>query len=206
MDKIGAIVAAIGGLFAIYLVLAAAIEAILEALQPVIGEVDLFKRKVPFDQALKLVEQIKLDDNQKDKPAAIKQMLDGLSTQNATIKKKLDAATSMANKASAAPADAMAAGLAVDAIKEEVDGLSQRRRSLHRLLAAAIGIFAAYQADIDSFKLLVAVLPSLDKADHDAGLIATGFAAGAGSAFWHDQLMRVESLRKSVQAAIPKVP
>jgi hypothetical protein len=212
MDKIGAIVAAVGGLFAIYLVLAAAIEAILEALQPVIGKVDLFKRKVPFDQALKLVEQIKLDDSLKDKPAAIKQMLVGLATQNAAIKKKLDDATSMANKASAATADAMAAGLAVDAIKEEVDGLSQRRRSLHRLLAAIIGSIAAWQTGIDSFQFLSEVFTSLKPADHGitarqiAGFIVTGFAASAGSAFWHDQLMKVESLRKSVQAAIPKVP
>lgn len=212
MDKIGAIVAAVGGLFAIYLVLAAAIEAILEALQPVIGVFNPFKRKVPFDQALKLVEQIKLDDNQKDKPAAIKDLLNGLAEHNATIKKKLDDVTSIANKASAGSADAIVGGLAIDAIKEEVDGLSQRRRSLHRLLAALIGILAAWQTGIDSFQLLSEVFPAFQdtgkdaSARHIAGYIVTGFAASAGSAFWHDQLMRVESLRKQVQGVMPKVP
>jgi hypothetical protein len=212
MERIGAIVAAVGGLFAIYLVLAAAIEAILEALQPIIGRVQIFKRTVAFDQALKFAEQIKLDDTQKDKPAAIKALLEGLAAQNDKIKITLDNAAGFAKSASTAGASIVASGLAIDAIKEEVDGLAQRRRSLHRLLAAVIGMLAAWQTGIDTFQLLSEVFPAFNDASPDAstrrvaGYIVTGFAASAGSAFWHDQLMRVESLRKSVQAAIPKVP
>ncbi|VAW42055.1 hypothetical protein MNBD_CHLOROFLEXI01-2922, partial [hydrothermal vent metagenome] len=42
---------------------------------------------------------------------------------------------------------------------------------------------------------------NLTMSDLTAGIILTGLAASAGSGFWHDQLSRLQSIKKGVNQA-----
>lgn len=101
----------------------------------------------------------------------------------------------------------------------------QRVRRL-RFLSVLLGTIIAYFLQIDSADLLHDLLPSnaaffyvtlisqesaffswitntlgIPTFDLTAGIVLTGLAVSAGSTFWHDQLGRLQSVKKSVTAA-----
>ncbi len=101
----------------------------------------------------------------------------------------------------------------------------QRIRRL-RFLSVLLGTIIAYFLQIDSADLLHDLLPSnatflyitlisqesaffswvtntlrIPTFDLTAGIVLTGLAVSAGSTFWHDQLGRLQSVKKSVTAA-----
>ncbi len=93
-----------------------------------------------------------------------------------------------------------------------------------RAVSVLIGMYLAYMMQIDAAELLDAAVPgianeingilnlsgellhkswnvlSADRAI-TAGIILTGLASSAGSAFWHDQLDRLQSSKKQAEAA-----
>ncbi|MCP4420281.1 MAG: hypothetical protein GY805_27055 [Chloroflexi bacterium] len=104
--------------------------------------------------------------------------------------------------------------------------LTSRRIRRTRFIAVLFGIFIAYMLQIDSADLLQDLFPSdanflhltllpssffffnwignlfnLTMNDLTAGVILTGLAASAGSGFWHDQLSRLQSIKKGVDQA-----
>ncbi|WP_420627525.1 hypothetical protein [Candidatus Leptofilum sp.] len=98
--------------------------------------------------------------------------------------------------------------------------LESKRIRRTRFLSVLIGIFLALMLQIDSADLLQDLFPAdanflkLTILDYDfflryglnnhrlsAGIILTGLAASAGSGFWHDQLSRLQSIKKGVDQA-----
>ena len=92
------------------------------------------------------------------------------------------------------------------------DEENARIRSV-RLLSAIIGIALAYALHVDSSDILQETLPQFAKLlgettvplpnNHEitAGILLTGLAASAGSAFWHDVLDRMRSIKGQAEAA-----
>ncbi len=107
---------------------------------------------------------------------------------------------------------------------------SSSRIQQMRLTSVVVGIILAYFLQIDSADLLRDLFPqnanflSMALVPHDAaffswigsrlhitmydlsaGVILTGLAASAGSGFWHDQLSRLQSVKKGVETAYTAV-
>jgi hypothetical protein len=86
--------------------------------------------------------------------------------------------------------------------------LSEKRRiTILRVIAALIGMFIAWELQIDTFDILGELFPP---AVRDVltqpnlqlgGSLITGLAASAGSSFWHDMLARARNLKDTVQQA-----
>ncbi len=117
-----------------------------------------------------------------------------------------------------------AAAKLLDLEQREKDIESKRIRRT-RFISVLFGIFLAYMLQIDSADLLkdlfpeganfltLALLPDsfilwvqntfrLQQVFNiTAGVILTGLAASAGSGFWHDQLSRLQSIKKGVDQA-----
>ncbi len=117
-----------------------------------------------------------------------------------------------------------AAAKLLDLERKEKELESKRIRRT-RFISVLFGIFLAYMLQIDSADLLQDLFPeganflSLNllpdsfiiwaqgafRLQHmfnvTAGVILTGLAASAGSGFWHDQLSRLQSIKKGVDQA-----
>ena len=96
-----------------------------------------------------------------------------------------------------------------------------------RVLAAFIGTVLAYLLQVDATKVLATAIPGIsnvvnlviikgpalhkfwsvfsDVNDLTPGIILTGLAASAGSAFWHDQLDRLQATKNSAEQAMALV-
>ncbi|MEZ4590813.1 MAG: hypothetical protein R3D55_06680 [Chloroflexota bacterium] len=98
--------------------------------------------------------------------------------------------------------------------------LESKRIRRTRFISVVIGIFLAYMLQIDSADLLQDLFPTdanflrltilnadffgrlgLGIRELTAGVILTGLAASAGSGFWHDQLSRLQNIKKGVDQA-----
>ena len=104
--------------------------------------------------------------------------------------------------------------------------LESKRIRRTRFIALVFGVFIAYTLQIDSADLLQDLFPAdanflhltlipatslmfawveklfnFPMSDLTAGVILTGLAASAGSGFWHDQLSRLQSVKKGVDQA-----
>jgi uncharacterized membrane protein YheB (UPF0754 family) len=122
-----------------------------------------------------------------------------------------------------------AAGKLLEIERRDKEEASQRIQLL-RLVSVIIGVALAYFLRIDSADLLGGLVPSVDtflsftlvsessnfiqwlgnffgSAMHSVtgGIILTGLAASAGSGFWHDQLSRLQSVKKGVETAYAAV-
>ncbi|MCP5097726.1 MAG: hypothetical protein GY943_19435 [Chloroflexi bacterium] len=118
-----------------------------------------------------------------------------------------------------------AASKLIDLEQYDKDQEKKRIRRL-RLVSVVFGVFLSYALQVDSADLLKDLFPnnanflyltliSQDAAlfgwfgrvlripfyDLTAGVILTGLAASAGSTFWHDQLGRLQSIKKQVDTA-----
>ncbi|MCA9917875.1 MAG: hypothetical protein KC445_07990 [Anaerolineales bacterium] len=113
--------------------------------------------------------------------------------------------------------EAAAKLLDLDRYDKEMESKRIRRT---RFISVIIGIFLAFMLQIDSADLLQDLFPAganflrltLFSADSlgrlglgirevTAGVILTGLAASAGSGFWHDQLSRLQNVKKGVDQA-----
>ena len=113
--------------------------------------------------------------------------------------------------------EAAAKLVSLERYDKELEGKRIRRT---RFISVIIGIFLAYMLQIDSADLLQDLFPTdasflhltilsadffgrlgLGIRELTAGIILTGLAASAGSGFWHDQLSRLQSIKKGVDQA-----
>ena len=84
-----------------------------------------------------------------------------------------------------------------------------------RLISVVVGTVLAGMLQIDALKLLQGVVPGITRFDWTlpvglggrltVGIILTGLAASAGSAFWHDQLDRLQNVKKQAESAAQAV-
>ncbi|MCA9943632.1 MAG: hypothetical protein KC449_09140 [Anaerolineales bacterium] len=110
-------------------------------------------------------------------------------------------------------------------LEQKEKELESKRIRRTRFISVLFGIFIAYLLQIDSADLLQDLFPAdanflsltllpasffawIGKIfglktvyDLTAGVILTGLAASAGSGFWHDQLSRLQSIKKGVDQA-----
>ncbi|OEU69034.1 MAG: hypothetical protein BA863_01390 [Desulfovibrio sp. S3730MH75] len=80
----------------------------------------------------------------------------------------------------------------------------QMRRGFIRFLAIAFGIVFALTFQIDTLEILsdftVQTQAFLGSASHFVGIILSGFAASAGSSFWHDQSAKLRSIKNTKES------
>jgi aminoglycoside phosphotransferase len=86
-----------------------------------------------------------------------------------------------------------------------------------RVISVFVGVILAYLLQIDAAKLLDAAVPGIANTinvfryelftglDLTPGILLTAMAASAGSAFWHDQLKRLQYAKKQAEAVATMV-
>lgn len=198
--------ALIGTLFFIFLVLSAAVEVILAIFR---GTFERFgitwaKSKVSLDDALALSREfapdnIELNTRIEAVKAAAKQ-LGGKATKNITaldlLKKNLGEADVNINVI-AGDLNALATS-----IKTDLHQNDRTRVFIMRCLAAIIGCILCWQSEFYIFQILanapeskewLAILVNFNRPW--INILVGGFAAAAGSSYWHDQLDRIRNLK-----------
>jgi hypothetical protein len=207
----------IGILFFTFLVLAAAVEAIVEALRGVFEFIPTdknpLKPRISLDDALKLSDEFAVGNNTLEvKVAGIKkvaQQIEGLSSSTASM---LDAAL----KSKPKPEDAAAAVNAITSdLKKTLDAKDRYKILILRILSATIGCLLVWWLKVNVFDILVDqpnaptfLVQNKELLQSDfLSILLGGLAAAAGSSYWHDQLDRVRKLKevtKQVNAVVKK--
>lgn len=209
-----ALIATLGALFALFLVLAAAVEAILEMFRGTLERfgVTWLKGKTSLDEALKLAAEVApTSDFLKTKLAAIETA--AAQIKEIAEKKKTefdDVKSSLSQAVGAAAIDEAAAKLnrLAQSVKESLEIDERRRIWVLKLLSAALGVALCTYADFHVFEILAATpgasdllkgLPSMQ--GELLNRLVGGIAAAAGSNYWHDQLDRVRAVKSSFASA-----
>jgi hypothetical protein len=200
----------LGLLFFMFLVLAAAVEVVLEIFRGALKRFGITwaKGKVSLDEALRLANEFTPNDTDlMGKLQAVKTVAEQFKD------KASDRIRSLANirkqlQATGANVNIMAAELNVvaAAVKADLEQTERQRICTMRLIAAVVGCALAYQADFYVFRMLAQAPGAKDFLASLPGLQATwinvlvgGFAAATGSSHWHDQLDRVRNLKSTLQ-------
>ncbi|AMK75607.1 MULTISPECIES: hypothetical protein [Methylomonas] len=205
------LLATLGLLFALFLVLAAAVEAILEMFRGLLERIGItwLKGKSSLDDALKLAAELAptseyLATKLSAIEGAAKQAEKFHSSKIAefgTLKSDLVGATSQAD------VDKIAATMndLATSVKVKLESDERARVWILKLLSATLGIVFASQTDFHVFQIIAKSggdLISLAGLQDDwLNRIVGGIAAAAGSNYWHDQLDRVRSVKASFARA-----
>jgi hypothetical protein len=86
-----------------------------------------------------------------------------------------------------------------------------RRAGALKVVAFVVGLALAHLLRIDALQLLQGMLPNIETinrplvADLTVGILLTGMAATAGSAFWHDKLDQLQSAKRKAEATAKTV-
>ena len=224
---------AVGLLFFMFFVAAAATEAILEAFRGILERfgVTWLKADKSLDDAVKeSTEFLPAGSEARGKVAALQDVVKNIK---AVTKEKKDAIQALRTKFDALAPDtkiedtvmAEVNSLAMH-IKDTMDNSERTRIFWLRLISAGIAIVLSYNADIDALRSMIQAYPGLFKgtftfykvegvgtaltvtplgwAGANLGFILTGIAAASGSSYWHDQLDKVRNL-KGVQEQLKKL-
>lgn len=197
----------LGMLFFMFLVLAAAVEVILEFIR---GLLELKwtwpKQKVSLEEALRLASEFAPKDN--DVNAKIRGVISA-AEQLTTTKNRVSTLEALEKQADD---DEKTRQLNKSAafVKSELEKSERRRVFILRSMAAIVGLFLCFALDFHVFQMLAQApeaqaflkdLPGLRNVWFNA--IVGGLAAAAGSSYWHDQLDKVRNLKAKVQAVKP---
>ena len=200
---IGQALGILGAYFAVLLVLAVAIETILEPISLFEG----LRKKVSPDDFMKDVKDWLPDKSPAATQAA--SITAFMSEYNATV----DDLSSRVEKLKTIVDDTSEA-FGTDTIIKDAEkklaiylaeirkkyNLDERKRiAILRGVSAVIGIGLALWLQIDSFTLLKDLLPKDFVVEPWLGMLVTGLAASAGSSFWHDMLGRVRAAKEASQ-------
>lgn len=205
-----ALLATLGTLFALFLVLAAAIETILEMFRGSLERLNVtwLKGKTSLDDALKLAAEVAPTTEflttklaaVETAAAQVKKVLDSKSTEINLLKESLSKAVGIqAIDAASASLSKLAAS-----VKEALEGDERRRIWVLKALSVVLGILFCWKADFHVFQIMAATPDAAALAKGFAGLqddwlnrIVGGIAGAAGSNYWHDQLDRVRAVKSS---------
>jgi hypothetical protein len=204
----------IGLLFFTFLVLAAAVEAILESLRGALEFIpgaNPLRPRISLDDALKLSEEFAAGNNTLEvKVAGIKkvaQQIEGIGSSTAAL---LDGAL----KSKANPEEAAAEVNAITSdLKKVLDAKDRYKILILRILSAIIGCLLVWWLKVNIFDILVDqpnapafLVQNKELLRNDLlSILLGGLAAAAGSSYWHDQLDRVRKLKemtKQVNAVV----
>jgi hypothetical protein len=204
----------LGTLFFMFLVLAAATEVILEMFRGFFERfgVSWVKSRITLEEALKTSAEFAKDNTTlTTKLEGVQAAANQLGKTKTDISSKLTLIRDkLANLAPAASADAIAAEIAqvADKVKTELDGRERVKVWLLRSLAAVIGCVLIAQSEFYVFRILAespeakVYLGTLKKLQNEwINIFVGGFAAAAGSSYWHDQLDRIRNLKAAISEA-----
>ena len=186
MDQIANVIAALGVYFALMAVLAVFVEAVISWLKIPFPR---FQSKPSPDDVLKEV-QGWLPDKDKHLPARI-----------TALNKSLKAIGDIELLGSDADLEKIAETIGEATTRHLQD--ERKRRGFIRLLAIVVGIGFAFLFQIDTLELLTPLAGPAQETwknalgegrMHIAGIVLSGFAASAGSSFWHDKSSRLRKL------------
>lgn len=197
----------LGLVFFLFLVLAAAVEVILEAFQGLLSRlgIPLWEGRVSLEDALKLSDEFAPDHKDLNTKlegirSAANQIADkaqGKLQSLDEIKSRLVDSTGGEQGALAGELNAIAAE-----IKKELDANKKQRVFILRILAAVIGCLLVLSSEFYVFQILAnssegeSMLSSMGRLQDDwVNVLIGGFAAAAGSSFWHDQIDRVRNFK-----------
>jgi hypothetical protein len=193
MDNLINALGTLGAYFAILLVLAVAVETILDPFTAIFGSL---KKKVNPEDLMKDLKEWGSQNTPHDQ-----------IVQN--VFKTMKAA-----KAVTKAAETITADQALDdqkllaelqAMRDHYANNEQKRIVILRVVSAVIGIAIALLLHIDTFALLADLLPKDAQSAlalplvQLGGMVLTGLAASAGSSFWHDQLGKVRAVKEAAQ-------
>jgi len=212
MDELSRILGVLGAYFAILLVLAVSVETMLEPFTLIFK--GLRKRISPDDVMQDINEWLPKYSDQSGaaKAAAIANLTTEYDVKAEDLESRINEIDKIANETAQAlgvkgPMDdakkMLAVRMAVIRIKYGFD--ERRRIVIIRALTAVIGIFIAILLHIDTFDILADLFPAdvrvlfATPVAQYGGMVITGFAASAGSSFWHDQLGRIRAIKDAAR-------
>lgn len=211
MDQLINVVGFISGYFAVMLGLAIAVETILDFVKLT----GILRARISPEQAMKDIKEWLPEDSQvRVKFATMTNLLQEYKVKAEDINKKAKAIGELAKDTFGALGlvrfENQMAALLADARKAfEIN--ESRRVGILRFISALIGVYLAWQLQIDSFELLSPLFPEnirnfIRSPEYGfsnlraGGIIISGFAASAGSSFWHDQLDKARAVKESARA------
>lgn len=212
MEKL---IATLGLLFFLFLVLAAAVEVILEMFRGVLERFGFTwpKGKVTLDEALALAREFAPDNKELyTKLEAVKTAAKQLADKAGEKLAALNAIEAEVEKAGVVP-EKLAARLnqVAGSVQAELEKSERARIFTLRALAAMIGCVLAWQSEFYVFQILAAddsaraVIGNIKGLKSEfLNILVGGLAAAAGSSYWHDKLDKVRSL-KGTMANVKKL-
>jgi len=200
---IGYALGVLGAYFAVLLVLAVAIETIIEPFSMIKG----LRKKISPDDFMKDVKEWLPPDSPAGTQAVA--ITAFMKEYNATV---TDIDTRVSEIKAIAAETAQAFGITDELnagqeklaiymaeIRKKFDLDERKRITILRVVSALVGIGLALWLRIDSFTLLSDLLPQDFVVVPWLGMLVTGLAASAGSSFWHDMLGRVRAVKEASQ-------
>lgn len=203
----------LGMLFFMFLVLAAAVEVILEVFRGTLERLGIHwaTGKVTLDEALKLAAEFSCGTtNLNAKLEAVKAVASQLKASASSQISALDSIKTRLQAATPSTIDALAGEIndVASKVKVELEANERQRVFLLRTVSALVGCLLVWSADFQVFRILVSApeagefvkkFASLERlGDPTLNIIVGGFAAAAGSSYWHDQLDRIRNLKALV--------
>lgn len=224
-DSLLNVIGVIGGYFAIILALAVTVETLLDAVKfnPWLNELisknarlaflDLQRRNVTPDQAMRDISywvpprsqaEVKLASLNKLAEQFKITMQEGTNLADTGLQTAQELSTLMGlTRQEAYTRELLAQKLYM--VRQQFDLSEAWRIARIRRIASIIGIFLAIILQLDTFSFLAPLLsPVMSQVVTNpfmefSGMVITGFAASAGSAFWHDQLERLRAMKNSLK-------
>lgn len=206
MDNLVNTLGVLGAYFAVILVLAVAVETILDPFTLIKG----LRKKVSPEELIKdLKDWVPSNSGEKEKIDAINSIAKQTQKGVKEVQDCLKEIAAVADNASSlfGPEMELKKNELITILYKNQYNLSEKKRIvILRVLSAIIGVLISYIIQIDSFALLSGLF-SIETAKtfstplgHYGGILLTGLAASAGSSFWHDQLAKV----RAAKTLIPK--
>jgi hypothetical protein len=205
------LLAILGMLFFIFLILAAAVEVILEVFRGVLERFGItwVKGKISLEDALKFADQFAPGNSDLNiKLQAVKSAAEQIS-EKANVKLKVldDIKTKLGESGVNMTELVSELNAVASSVKIELEKSERQRVFALRTLAAIIGCLLTWVSGFHVFKILAAspeakgVLEgSLETLNYPwVNILVGGLAAAAGSSYWHDKLDRVRNLKSVAQ-------
>lgn len=208
MEKL---IALLGLLFFMFLVLAAAVEVIIEVIRGTLEHfgVTWAKGKISLDDALKLASEFAPNNTELNtKLQAVKSASEQIAkTSQDKIARIENIKTELENVVSPKLAEKLAGDINAIAteVKLDIESSERSRIFILRFIAATLGCVLVFFADFYVFRMLAQAPEAKEYLVSLDGLQATwinvlvgGLAAAAGSSYWHDQLDKIRNLKTIV--------
>jgi hypothetical protein len=209
LDNLTTVLGILGAYFAVLLVMAVSVEAILE---PFSSLPWLRKKLDPDDILNDIKEWLPKGSHMTAKAKAIENLASDARMTEAQLLQSVSDLREITDQAtSSLGMDAEMTKLRTDlalkfaALRRKYAVSEKQRITILRIISALIGVALAVFLKVDSFNILGVLFPVevreiLTRPQGQVGgMIITGLAASAGSSFWHDILGRVRNLKETVQ-------